>query len=725
MASGASVSLYAENWLNLLIDVSIKGAVILIVAGAVVFTLRRTSAATRHMIWNLALAALLALPFLSSLLPALPVPVPTGLIARIETAQETKVIAPPRQIDPSAMRQRVAPRAQAEKIPATVASEPVELLTETANVSAATEPVSSSSRWIAWAIGIWIAGALIVFARLIAGAISVWWMVRRARVVTEDSWNVMAGYIALQLGLRRQVRLLESERVSMPMTCGAFRSAVLLPVDADEWTEERRGVVLSHEIAHVKRRDCLTQMLAQIACALHWFNPLVWIVARQLRVERERACDDHVLNIGTKASEYAAHLLEIARSMQSMKGTFMAAVAMAKPSQLEGRLLAILDPRLRRRNLSRVATAVVALALACIVLPLAAMRPSAHTKKSPEDQTRTETASEAQQKSSDSQSASKSKPASESKEESKTSQEAAASDDGIDPDPDPDPAVAEQDQKQAEKTEMNQSVKEGVVGALKEALKDADAGVREQALHSLGLIGGSEAVAVMIETLKDGNPNVREKAAWALGLKGGQAAIEPLIGALRDQNANVREQAAWALGMRGDQRVVEPLMAALRDENPNVRQQAAWALGMRGDRRAVDALMAALKDSNANVREQAAWALGMRGDQRAVDALVESLQDTNDGVREQAAWALGMKGNQRALDGLKAALKDKNRGVREQAAWAMGMVLMRSGGRDSDSDKEKDKEESGAFAQSKVKTDAKMTFREYRKERAVERTKVL
>jgi len=84
-----------------------------------------------------------------------------------------------------------------------------------------------------------------------------------------------------------------------------------------------------------------------------------------------------------------------------------------------------------------------------------------------------------------------------------------------------------------------------------------------------------------------------------------------------------------------------------------------------------------------------------------------------------------MKGNQRALDGLKAALKDKNRGVREQAAWAMGMVLMRSGGRDSDSDKEKDKEESGAFAQSKVKTDAKMTFREYRKERAVERTKVL
>lgn len=684
MAGGANLSFYTQGWLNVLIDVSIKGAVILILAGAIVFALRRASAATRHMIWNLALAALLALPFLSFMLPALPVPVLTGLIpvTRIDTGSETEVSAP--QIDPSATKQnRIAPRAEAERIPATVTSTPVEPLTETATVSALTAPLDSSSRWIVWALGIWIAGALIVFARLLAGAISVWWMVRRARPVTEDSWNVMAGYTALQLGLRRQVKLLESERVSMPMTCGAFRSAVMLPLDAGEWSQDRRAVVLSHEIAHVKRRDCLTQMLAQIACALHWFNPLVWIVARQLRVERERACDDHVLNIGTKASEYAAHLLEIARSMQSMKGTFMAAVAMAKPSQLEGRLLAILDPRLRRRNLSRAATLVAAIALACIVLPLAAMRPSAHTEKSPADQTRNEAASE-EHRSSASQKASKRELASESKEESKTTEATAPSEDGIDPDPDL--AVAEQDQKQTEKTDMNQAVREGVVGALKEALKDTDAGVREQALHSLGMIGGSEAVAVMIEALKDGNPEVREKAAWALGMKGGQAAIDPLVGALKDQNANVREQAAWALGMRGDQRAIEPLMAALRDENPNVREKAAWALGMRGDRRAVDALMAALKDPNANVREQAAWALGMRGDQRAVDALVESLQDTNEGVREQSAWAIGMKGNQRALDGLKAALKDKSSGVREQAAWAIGMVLMRSGGRDDDKD---------------------------------------
>ncbi|MEW6212113.1 MAG: HEAT repeat domain-containing protein [Acidobacteriota bacterium] len=717
------VSFYAQA-LNLLIDVSIKGAVILIIAGAMVFSLRRASASTRHLVWNLALVALLALPFISFLVPALPVPVP--LMTRIETASETEAAVPPQSQPSEIKRNRIAPRAGVEKIPAVPTPEPVDALTETA--SATTAPADRSSRWIAWAIGIWIAGAMMVFARLVAGALSVWRMVRRARAVTADSWNVMAGYIALQLGLRRQVRLLESERVSMPMTCGAFRSVVMLPVDAGEWPEERRAVVLSHEIAHVKRRDCLTQMLAQLACALHWFNPLVWIVARQLRVERERACDDHVLNIGTKASEYAAHLLEIARSMQSMKGTFMAAVAMAKPSQLEGRLLAILDPRLHRRNLSRVATTAVAIALASVVLPLAAMRPSAHAEKK-SDQTSTEIAPGEGQKSSESDSSHK--PASVSKAESKASEEGAVYESDtsesdkfqFDQNPNPDP----QDQKQTEKTDIDQAVKGGVVGALKEALKDSDAGVREQALHSLGMIGGSEAIAVMIEALKDGDPNVREKAAWALGMRGGQAAIDPLISALRDQNANVREQAAWALGMKGDQRAVEPLMAALKDENPNVREQAAWALGMRGDRRAVDALVAALKDANENVREQAAWALGMRGDSRAVDGLIEALQDTNAGVREQAAWALGMKGNQRALEALKAALKDKSSEVREQAAWAIGMVLMRSGGRDSDDDKDKDKEESGqgAFAQSaKLRTQPMMAFREHRKERMVERTKV-
>ncbi len=79
------------------------------------------------------------------------------------------------------------------------------------------------------------------------------------------------------------------------MTCGAWHPVLLLPDAAENWPLERRRVVLLHELAHIKRLDWLTQTLAYIAGSLHWFNPLVWLAARRMRVEREQACDDLVL----------------------------------------------------------------------------------------------------------------------------------------------------------------------------------------------------------------------------------------------------------------------------------------------------------------------------------------------------------------------------------------------------------------------------------------------
>ena len=110
---------------------------------------------------------------------------------------------------------------------------------------------------------------------------------------------------------------------------------------------------LAHELAHVKRRDCFTQAMAHLACAAYWFNPLVWIAARRLRAERESACDDLVLAAGTRGSDYAEHLLDIARSLRSGAWPTWSAVTMAHRSQLEGRLMAILNPALPRRSPTR------------------------------------------------------------------------------------------------------------------------------------------------------------------------------------------------------------------------------------------------------------------------------------------------------------------------------------------------------------------------------------
>ena len=167
------------------------------------------------------------------------------------------------------------------------------------------------------------------------------------------------------------------------MAWGIFRSSVLMPADADTWPAHRLRVVLLHELAHVKRRDCLTHLVAQIACAAYWFNPLAWMAARRLRTERERACDDLVLASGTRGSDYADQLLDIARVMRA--GRFPAvlagaSLAMAQRSQLEGRLMAILDPSVPRRGLTRARALAAAVVFALLIVPVASVQPWAEER---------------------------------------------------------------------------------------------------------------------------------------------------------------------------------------------------------------------------------------------------------------------------------------------------------------------------------------------------------
>ena len=202
---------------------------------------------------------------------------------------------------------------------------------------------------------IWAIGAIAVIARLLLGLVAVQWMSRRTVRVVDAPWLPLAMELATELGITRRLRFLESARATMPMASGIFTPAVLMPEDANRWPLERLRIVLLHELAHVKRRDCLTHVVAQLACALHWFNPLVWMAARHVRTERERACDDLVLACGTRGPDYAEELLEIARVMRSGRYPALlagATLAMAHRSQLEGRLIAILDPKLPRAGVS-------------------------------------------------------------------------------------------------------------------------------------------------------------------------------------------------------------------------------------------------------------------------------------------------------------------------------------------------------------------------------------
>jgi beta-lactamase regulating signal transducer with metallopeptidase domain len=369
--------------IQLLLDAFIKSAVILLAAGLLSRSLRKASAASRSLVWSVAMASLLALPVLSVALPswrieALPSLAP---IASVDASGENgsreaggfgaiaAAPAPDRGQEPGdgLLTQR-QPSVNGAESPA---SNPV-----SPRFGAAPNPVAPSGNEFNWNVALslaWIAGALAVMARLIVGAASVWLLTRQAQGV-ESSWVMLARTLGARLRLRRRVRIFKTDRISMPMTWGLMRSTVLLPEEADRWTMECRWIVMAHELTHVKRRDCLMQALAQLACAVYWFNPLVWLAAWRLRVERELACDDHVLEAGAKASDYASHLVQIASSFGVANCGSPVAVGMAC-SHLESRVRSILDPNARRRGVNGLKVALAAVTAAVLTAPLAMMQP--------------------------------------------------------------------------------------------------------------------------------------------------------------------------------------------------------------------------------------------------------------------------------------------------------------------------------------------------------------
>lgn len=352
------------------VDLLLKATLVMAVAGAAAAGMGRASAATRHMVWGIAVGALLLLPFLALLGPRWEVPVERGWTTAAGSATGGSASAAPFSGGPigaSASGTGVGDAGESAAVGnAGVGDDP-----------RGQEPLIGSSgrvEWVDLGLAIWAAGLLLLLVRIGLG----WWGTRRlsrsADPVTDADWLQLLKDAAWLQDVDREVALLRSPLATTPMTWGTRKPMILIPAAADDWPEERRRVVLLHEMAHVARRDCLTQTIAEIACALYWFHPLVWVASRHLRVERERACDDRVLAAGEGAADYAGHLLEVARASRGQMLYSAAAIGMARPSQLEGRLLAVLDGARRRGGPGQrqvlVACGVVALA----IIPLAAVR---------------------------------------------------------------------------------------------------------------------------------------------------------------------------------------------------------------------------------------------------------------------------------------------------------------------------------------------------------------
>jgi beta-lactamase regulating signal transducer with metallopeptidase domain len=366
-----------QSALPILFDAAIKGAILVAVAGIAAYVLRSRSAASRHAVWTAAVVGHLAIPALVLILPAWTMPV---LPAAPWMAAGPSAAASPASTPNTAQLTPVADNAsvRAPHVEKRNRSTPVESPTQSPvrTSSTATRGRLSTIQLLAAA---WLIGAVLVLLRLAVGTWRVGQLAREGARVEDGVWLSLTQRLANRLGVTRPLILLRGEKLAVPVTWGIVYPAVLLPQDADTWSEERRRFVLVHEMAHVKRFDALTQLLAQLSLAVFWFDPLVWFAAHQMRVEREHACDDYVIRDGTTPSLYAGELLEMVRSIGTPKhdraAPAFAALAMARRSEFEGRMLAILDPRLDRKSLNTRGTLMTALIVALLTFPLAALRP--------------------------------------------------------------------------------------------------------------------------------------------------------------------------------------------------------------------------------------------------------------------------------------------------------------------------------------------------------------
>jgi hypothetical protein len=437
---------------------------------------------------------------------------------------------------------------------------------------------------------LWAMGAVVCLARVGLGVAAARGIARRARPVRGGALEEIAGELAAAGLAPRSVRLLESGEVSAPAAVGILRPAVLLPLAAAGWDAAEARAVLAHELGHVARRDCLTQLVAGVATAVYWFHPLAWYAAGRMVVERERACDDRALLAGAHPRRYASLLVGVLRAARG--SVYPAAVLpMAAIGEIETRIHSILDPAVRRRRLSARARIAMPLATAAAAALVAAVR--------------------------------------------------------VDAAPPPAAALAGSGAAWADTTRREPDTRGDSMSLPSIERIPLDASVFDEAMRKgrAALTGSDAALARTLLAGLEHAPTwpgdlVRERSAWALSRAEGTSLVDPLLAALSSRDWREQAYAAWALAQTPEPRAVTPLIELLQRPEWRLRAMAAAALDEIGDPRAVPAMVRAAGDEAWQVRVSAVAFLGRVGGDANRAIVRAHLADRHIAVRLAAEQAL-------------------------------------------------------------------------------------
>ena len=362
-----------------LLYMAAKGILIFAIAGCINWLLRNASAAVRHIVWVLAFCAVSLLPLLILTVPGVGIPI---LPAEDITAAEINHL-------PNAPLASDLPAGMADNFTQlpdmsgynndfayeddTLASTELAPSPEIAE-SIAPRPAFSTAQYIllAWAAGIALCLCPVFYRLLLLAVFQL-----KCQPVKDENLGSHITNICQQLKITSRIKVITNDDNSgrlAPMVWGLHPAVLFLPKGNNTWDNDQTNSVLLHELAHIKRHDWISQLFCSVVCAIYWFNPFTWYALRRLRIEREQACDDLVINSGIDHADYAEHLVGIARKLVRRQPVNSAALAMARNTQIESRIKAILDIRKNRRAVTRVMLAGFTIAVAAVSIPLAAVQ---------------------------------------------------------------------------------------------------------------------------------------------------------------------------------------------------------------------------------------------------------------------------------------------------------------------------------------------------------------
>ena len=312
-----------ELYTALFFEMFAKSGAILLLALLVTRLLRKASAAQRHLIWLSAIVTLLLLP-----------------TTRLLTPKWHLEIAPLNRVEASA-------EAVSFQSPPIAVNQPGETLNKVHS------PSWKTPDWSEVMLLGWLAGTLAVLGWRILGTCRLFLLYRASRPLRNKRVQTLADAVLHELEICRRIEIRLSDECCIPMTWGSRCPVILLPGTACGWSDESLHAVLRHEAGHIRRFDHLSRWITQFACALYWPNPLVWFAARRLYISQEQATDDIVLCAGTPTHDYASQLFETAQQVARKSWITRHALAMASPSTLKSRILAIVDKKRNRSSISR------------------------------------------------------------------------------------------------------------------------------------------------------------------------------------------------------------------------------------------------------------------------------------------------------------------------------------------------------------------------------------